>query len=291
MSRHEVTVREALLEPGARDLRRARTDWIMRRVVASAAMLAVIPLFALVAFVTIRALPWLNPSFFFNNPLDAEPGILNAIVGSLQMSALALLITGPIGIAGGVYLSEFASARVASAGEMVIDILLGIPSIVAGLFAFLLLVPILGFSGWAGSLALGVLTLPIVMRTTQEVMRLVPPSIREASLALGIPVWRTTLLVTLRTALPGVLTGLVLAASRALGETAPLIMTAKGTNASNFLDFGTTMNAMPLVIFRYAEAADDRTIGQAWATALVLMVIALTLNVIVRWRTIDSRVA
>lgn len=291
MSRVSVSVQEALLEPGARDLRRARTDWIMRRVVEVAAFLAVLPLFALVMFVTLRALPWLNPEFFFNNPLDSEPGILNAIIGSLQMSALALLVTGPIGVAGGVYLSEFASARVASFGEMAIDILLGIPSIVAGLFAFLLLVPILGFSGWAGSLALGVLTLPIVMRTTQEVMRLVPPSIREASLALGIPVWRTTLLVTLRTALPGVLTGLVLAASRALGETAPLIMTAKGTNASNFLDFGTTMNAMPLVIFRYAEAADDRTIGQAWATALVLMVIALALNVIVRWRTIDSRVA
>ncbi len=291
MSRVSVSVQEALLEPGARDLRRARTDWIMRRVVEAAAFLAVLPLFALVIFVTLRALPWLNPEFFFNNPLDAQPGILNAIIGSLQMSALALLVTGPIGVAGGVYLSEFAPARVASIGEMVIDILLGIPSIVAGLFAFLLLVPILGFSGWAGSLALGVLTLPIVMRTTQEVMRLVPPSIREASLALGIPVWRTTLLVTLRTALPGVLTGLVLAASRALGETAPLIMTAKGTNASNFLDFGTTMNAMPLVIFRYAEAADDRTIGQAWATALVLMAIALALNVIVRWRTIDSRVA
>jgi len=291
MSRVSVSVQEALLEPGARDLRRARTDWIMRRVVEVAAFLAVLPLFALVMFVTLRALPWLNPEFFFNNPLDAQPGILNAIIGSLQMSALALLVTGPIGVAGGVYLSEFASARVASFGEMAIDILLGIPSIVAGLFAFLLLVPILGFSGWAGSLALGVLTLPIVMRTTQEVMRLVPPSIREASLALGIPVWRTTLLVTLRTALPGVLTGLVLAASRALGETAPLIMTAKGTNASNFLDFGTTMNAMPLVIFRYAEAADDRTIGQAWATALVLMAIALAMNVIVRWRTIDSRVA
>ncbi len=291
MSRVSVSVQEALLEPGARDLRRARTDWIMRRVVEAAAFLAVLPLFALVIFVTLRALPWLNPEFFFNNPLDAQPGILNAIIGSLQMSALALLVTGPIGVAGGVYLSEFASPRVSSIGEMVIDILLGIPSIVAGIFAFLLLVPILGFSGWAGSLALGVLTLPIVMRTTQEVMRLVPPSIREASLALGIPVWRTTLLVTLRTALPGVLTGLVLAASRALGETAPLIMTAKGTNASNFLDFGTTMNAMPLVIFRYAEAADDRTIGQAWATALVLMVIALALNVIVRWRTIDSRVA
>ena len=101
MSRQAVTVREALLEPGARDLRRARTDWIMRRVVEVAAFLAVLPLFALVIFVTLRALPWLSPEFFFNNPLDTQPGIFNAIIGSLQMSGLALLITGPIGVAGG----------------------------------------------------------------------------------------------------------------------------------------------------------------------------------------------
>ena len=286
-----VSVREALLQPGAHDLRRARTDRVMQRIFQVAAFLAVLPLFALVFYVTLRALPWLSPALLTNNPLDQEPGILNAIVGSLQMTALAILVTGPIGIAGGVYLSEFASARVATIGEFVIDIMLGIPSIVAGIFAFLVLVPILGFSGWAASAALGVLTLPIVMRTTQEVMRLVPPSIREASLALGVPVWRTTLLVTLRTALPGVLTGLVLATSRSLGETAPLLMTARGTNAENFLDFGTTMNAMPIVIYQYAGAADERSIGQAWATALVLMVIALALNVLVRWRTVNSRVA
>ena len=286
-----TSVREALLQPGALDLRRARTDWVMQRIFQVAAFLAVLPLFVLVFYVTLRALPWLSPALLTNNPLDQEPGILNAIVGSLQMTALAILVTGPIGIAGGVYLSEFASSRVATIGEFVIDIMLGIPSIVAGIFAYLVLVPILGFSGWAGSAALGVLTLPIVMRTTQEVMRLVPPSIREASLALGVPVWRTTLLVTLRTALPGVLTGLVLATSRGLGETAPLLMTARGTNAENFLDFGTTMNAMPIVIYQYAGAADDRSIGQAWATALVLMVIALALNVLVRWRTINSRVA
>ena len=286
-----VSVREALLQPGTHDLRRARTDWVMQRIFQVAAFLAVLPLFALVFYVTLRALPWLSPALLTNNPLDQEPGILNAIVGSLQMTALAILVTGPIGIAGGVYLSEFASARVATIGEFVIDIMLGIPSIVAGIFAYLVLVPILGFSGWAASAALGVLTLPIVMRTTQEVMRLVPPSIREASLALGVPVWRTTLLVTLRTALPGVLTGLVLATSRSLGETAPLLMTARGTNAENFLDFGTTMNAMPIVIYQYAGAADERSIGQAWATALVLMVIALALNVLVRWRTVNSRVA
>ena len=286
-----MNVREALLQPGAHDRRRARTDSAMLRIFQVTAFLAVLPLFALVFYVTLRAIPWITPSLLSNNPLDQEPGILNAIVGSLQMTGLSLIVTGPIGIAGGVYLSEFASSRVASAGEFVIDIMLGIPSIVAGIFAFLVLVPILGFSGWAGSAALSVLTLPIVMRTTQEVMRLVPPSIREASLALGVPIWRTTLFVTVRTALPGVLTGLVLAASRGLGETAPLLMTAHGTNAENFFDFGTTMNAMPIVIYQYANAADERSIGQAWATALVLMVLALTLNVLVRWRTVNSRVA
>lgn len=291
MSAPGVSLHEALLQPGAHDLRRARTDWIMQRIFQVAAFLAVLPLFALVFYVTLRAFPWLSPALLTNNPLDQQPGILNAVVGSLQMTALAILVTGPIGIAGGVYLSEFAPRRIAAIGELVIDIMLGIPSIVAGIFAFLVLVPILGFSGWAGSAALGVLTLPIVMRTTQEVMRLVPPSIREASLALGVPVWRTTLLVTVRTALPGVLTGLVLATSRSLGETAPLLMTARGTNAENFLDFGTTMNAMPIVIYQYANAADERSIGQAWATALVLMVLALLLNVLVRWRTVNSRVA
>lgn len=280
-----------LIEPDARDQRRARTDWLMRRVLGFAAFLAVLPLLAIILFVLARALPFLSPEFFVNNPLDNRPGVLNAIVGSLQMTALTMLITAPLGIAGGIYLSEFASSRVASLCDTVLDILLGVPSIVAGIFAYLVFVPIFGFSGLAGSLALAILTLPIVMRTTQEVFRLVPPSIREASLALGVPVWRTTLFITLRTALPGVLTGLVLGASRSLGETAPLIMTAQGTNALNILDFGTTMNAMPLVIFRYARSPDQLQIGQAWATALILMAIALLMNVLVRWRTIDSRVS
>ena len=291
MSFTESGLHEALLRPGARDRRRSQADGFMRIVFLLAAVLAVVPLFALISYVALRALPWLDLTLITNNPLDQEPGILNAVIGSLQMTALAILVTAPLGIAGGVYLSEFATRRVAAVGEMVIDIMLGVPSIVAGIFAYLVLVPVLGFSGWAGSAALGVLTLPIVMRTTQEVMRLVPPSIREASLALGVPVWRTTLLVTVRTALPGVLTGLVLAISRSLGETAPLLMTARGTNAENFLDFGTTMNAMPIVIYQYANAADERSIGQAWATALVLMALALLLNVAVRWRTVNSRVA
>jgi phosphate transport system permease protein len=180
---------------------------------------------------------------------------------------------------------------VVAIGETAIDVMLGVPSIVAGVFAYLILVPVLGFSGWAAVVALSILTLPIMMRSTQEVLRLVPQAIREASLALGVPVWKTALYVSVRTALPGILTGVILAFSRALGETAPLLMTARGTNAENWLDFSTTMNAMPIVIYQYSNAASDLLIGQAWATALVLMVIALTINVLVRGRTVNSRTA
>jgi phosphate transport system permease protein len=263
----------------------------MRILVGVAAFLAILPLIALILFVILQAAPYLVPTFFFNNPLDKEPGVLNAIVGSLQLTGLTVLISAPIGIAGGVYLSEFAPPRVVAIGETVIDVMLGVPSIVAGVFAYLILVPVLGFSGWSAVVALSILTLPIMMRSTQEVLRLVPQAIREASLALGVPVWRTALFVSVRTALPGILTGVILAFSRALGETAPLLMTARGTNAENWLDFSTTMNAMPIVIYQYSSAASDLLIGQAWATALILMVIALTINVLVRGRTINSRTA
>lgn len=291
MSMQTGTIAKLLTQPTAGERARQRVNWVMRILVGMAAFLAILPLVALIAFVVIKAAPFLVPSFFLNNPLDTSPGILNAIVGSLQLSGLTVLISGPIGIAGGVYLSEFASPRVVAIGETAIDVMLGVPSIVAGVFAYLILVPVLGFSGWAAVVALSILTLPIMMRSTQEVLRLVPQAIREASLALGVPVWKTALFVSVRTALPGILTGVILAFSRALGETAPLLMTARGTNAENWLDFSTTMNAMPIVIYQYSNAASDLLIGQAWATALVLMVIALTINVLVRGRTVNSRTA
>jgi phosphate transport system permease protein len=291
MSMQTGTIAKLLTQPTAGERARQRVNWVMRILVGMAAFLAILPLVALIAFVVIKAAPFLVPSFFLNNPLDTSPGILNAIVGSLQLSGLTVLISGPIGIAGGVYLSEFASPRVVAIGETAIDVMLGVPSIVAGVFAYLILVPVLGFSGWAAVVALSILTLPIMMRSTQEVLRLVPQAIREASLALGVPVWKTALFVSVRTALPGILTGVILAFSRALGETAPLLMTARGTNAENWLDFSTTMNAMPIVIYQYSNAASDLLIGQAWATALVLMAIALTINVLVRGRTVNSRTA
>ena len=291
MSMPTGSIAKLLTQPTAGERARQRVNWVMRILVGVAAFLAILPLVALIAFVVIKAAPFLVPSFFLNNPLDTTPGILNAIVGSLQLSGLTVLISGPIGIAGGVYLSEFASPRVVAIGETAIDVMLGVPSIVAGVFAYLILVPVLGFSGWAAVVALSILTLPIMMRSTQEVLRLVPQAIREASLALGVPVWKTALFVSVRTALPGILTGVILAFSRALGETAPLLMTARGTNAENWLDFSTTMNAMPIVIYQYSAAASDLLIGQAWATALILMVIALTINVLVRGRTVNSRTA
>jgi len=286
-----MSLAASLRTPAAGEQRRRRADRVAILLMRAAAAVAVAPLIALMIFVTLKAIPWLGITLFLNNPLDKEPGIQNAIIGSLQLSIAALFASAPIGVVAGIYLSEYAPRRIASAGELLIDIMLGVPSIIAGLFAYLVLVPVLGFSGWAAIVALSILMIPVLMRTTQEVLRLVPQGVKEASLALGIPVWKTTLFVTCRTAFSGILTGLVLAFSRGLGETAPLILTARGTNAANFLDFGTTMNAMPIVIFQYSNAADSRSIGQAWATALILLTIALVLNVAVRGRSITSKVA
>lgn len=271
--------------------RRLRADRVMALFLRACAGIAVLPVVALTFYVAIRGIPALSPTFFLNSPADTEPGILNAILGSLQLTAVAILFSGPIGIAAGVYLSEYASPRVSAAGTMMIDVLLGTPSIIAGLVVFLVAVPFLGFSAWAGVLALSVLMLPVVMRTTQEVIRLVPIGVREASLALGVPVWKTTLYITCRTAFSGLLTGLVLAVSRGLGETAPLLLTARGTSAMNLFDFGTTINAMPMAVYEYSNTSSALLKEQAWGTALVLLVIALALNVLVRSRTINSRVA
>ena len=263
----------------------------MRGIMFVTAAIAVVPLIGLITYIITNGLPFLTSQLIVNSPLDIEPGISNAIIGSLQLTIASIIVAAPVGIAGGAYLNEFASPRVSSAGELLIDVMLGTPSIIAGLFAFLVVVPALGFSGYAAIVALSVLMIPIVMRTTQEVIRLVPAGVREASLALGIPVWKTTIFVTCRTAASGLLTGVVLAVSRGLGETAPLLLTAKGTNDTEILNFGSTMNAMPIVIYRYSSSPDSLLIGQAWATALVLLVIALTLNVLVRFRTVNNRVA
>jgi len=271
------------------DIRRKRINRIMVSIVQAAAFISLVPLFAIVAVVIGKGLPKLNLTFLLNGPLDQPAGIFNAVQGSLIMTFIAILASGPIGIAAGIYLSEYASPRVAQFGELIIDIMLGIPSILAGLFIAFAVVPLLGYSGWSASVALSILMIPVVMRTTQEVLRLVPAGLREASLALGVPRWRTIVFVTCRTALSGIMTGLVLAISRGLGETAPLLFTAQTSNDNN-LNLSQPMNSMTVVIYQNATSSDPQIVATAWTTALILFVIALILNVIVRFRTIDNRV-
>jgi len=271
------------------DRRRMRVNRMMLRVIQLATFVAVLPVFLILISILAKGLGTLDFAFLTNNPLDEPVGIANAIKGSLAMTGIALLISAPIGIAGAIYLNEYASTSVQRIGDTVVDILLGVPSIVAGLFIYLLFVPILGFNGYAGALALSVLMTPVVMRTTQEVLRLVPAGLREASLALGVPLWRTTIFVTCRTALSGILTGLVLALSRGIGETAPLLLTAQGSNDA-VIDLGAPLSSMTIVIYNNTISSDPVKVAQAWTCALVLFAIALTLNVLVRFRTINSRV-
>ena len=271
------------------DRKRMRVNRMMLRVIQLATFVAVLPVFLILISILAKGLGTLDFAFLTNNPLDEPVGIANAIKGSLAMTGIALLISAPIGIAGAIYLNEYASTSVQRIGDTVVDILLGVPSIVAGLFIYLLFVPILGFNGYAGALALSVLMTPVVMRTTQEVLRLVPAGLREASLALGVPLWRTTIFVTCRTALSGILTGLVLALSRGIGETAPLLLTAQGSNDA-VIDLGAPLSSMTIVIYNNTISSDPVKFAQALTCALVLFAIALTLNVLVRFRTINSRV-
>jgi phosphate transport system permease protein len=271
------------------DIRRRRVNRIMLGVIQTMAILAVVPLIAIFIVILSKGLPSLSVSYLLNAPLAEPRGIINAIQGSLVMTGIAIVASAPIGIAGGIYLNEYASERVSRLGELFIDIMLGIPSILAGLFVYFAIVPLLGHSGWAGSVALTVLMIPVVMRTTQEVIRLVPAGLREASLALGVPQWKTTVFVTCRTALSGILTGIVLAISRGLGETAPLLLTSQSSN-DTAINLGQPMSAMTVVIYQNATSSDPQIVASAWTTALVLFVLAFILNVLVRFRTVNNRV-
>ena len=212
--------------------RRTWTDRIMRTVAAAAAVACVIPLAAVLIFVTINGLAALNPDLL-TKPSRAQGiggGALGAILGTIQMVGLATIVAIPLGVLAGVYVNEFSSSRSARAIRFAADVLVGIPSILIGVFVFTFLVlPFKQYNAFAGSVALAVIMVPVIMRTTEEILKLVPGSLREASLALGIPAWRTVLSVVLRTGLPGILTGIMLAVARAAGETAPLLFTALGS--------------------------------------------------------------
>jgi phosphate transport system permease protein len=272
--------------------RRTWVDRIMRTVAGAAAISCVIPLAAVLIYVTLNGLAALNLDLL-TKPFRAGGvggGAVGAILGTLQMVGLASLMAIPVGILAGVYVNEFSSSRSARGIRFAADVLVGVPSILIGVFVFTFLVlPFQQYNAFAGSVALAVIMLPVIMRTTEEILKLVPGSLREASLALGVPRWRTVLSVAVRTGLPGILTGVMLAVARAAGETAPLLFTALGSRLVNVGDFSKPMDALPLFIYVNARQPFELQNQQAWGAAFLLMLFVLVVNVLVRARTAGQR--
>jgi phosphate transport system permease protein len=210
-------------------------------------------------------------------------GLRNAIVGSLMMLTLTVVVSTPVGILAGIYLAEYGDrSRTAELTRFVTDIMLSAPSIVLGLFVYAIAVATVGnFSGYAGSLALSLIAVPVVVRTTENMLRLVPGSLREAAFALGAPRWKVAIMVSLRAARSGVITGLLLAVARISGETAPLLFTALN-NQFFSADMGKPMANLPVVIFQFAMSPYDNWIRLAWAGALLITLTVLVINIVAR---------
>ncbi len=268
---------------GPRYLRRRLVSAVLLGLMGLAMLLAAGLLLAVLGYVVLQGIGGLTPEFLLGTPRPVgEPGggMANAIVGTLVLVALGGMAGLPVGIATGIYLAEYGrSGRLGTLVRFTIDVLTGIPSITLGLFAYSLVVlPMRSFSALAGGAALAILMLPTVAQATEEILRLVPDSLREAGLALGIPRWKTTIRLIMPTALGGILTGALLAIARAAGETAPLLFTAFG-NRSWSWDPGRPIAALPLQIFAYAISPYDDWHRQAWAGALVLIGLVLALSV------------
>ena len=262
------------------------TDVLLRGVCVAAVITAIIPLGLVLAYLMMQGIPGLNWQFFTHLPKpvgETGGGMANAIVGSLEIVAVAAIIGIPVGILGGVFLSEFGNNRLGKAVRFAADVMSGVPSITVGLFVYgIIVLKTRQFSAWAGAIALAVLMLPTVTRTSEELLRLVPHAIREAALGLGVPQWRATLRVVLRTALPGIATGVMLAVARVAGETAPLLFTAFGNRF-----WASSLNeppaSLPVQIYTYAISPYEDWHRQAWTAALVLVMLVLLLNVSARW--------
>lgn len=259
----------------------------MTTVAAICALFAVSILLLILGYITYRGIGAINYQFLVDTPkpVGEGGGIGNAITGSLVLLTLASIIGLPFGIATGIYLAEFGEGRFASVVRFVTDTLTGVPSIVVGVFIYTLVVlPMKQFSALAGGLALALIMVPIVARTSEEIIRLVPASLREAALALGAPQWRVTLGVVLPAAASGIATGAMLAVARVSGETAPLLFTAFGSRFFNFY-MDQPIAALPVQIYNYAISPYDEWHAQAWAATLVLMTLILAINIVVRFFT------
>lgn len=265
---------------------RKLTDVIVRSACVLAAVVALIPLVSVLYYVASRGIGGISFAFFTELPKpvgESGGGMANAIVGTIKLVLLACAFGIPPGVLAGVYLAEFGDSRFAQVVRFSADVMSGVPSITVGIFVYSLVVlQTKQFSALAGGIALSVLMLPTVTRTTEELLKLVPESLREAALGLGLPKWRATLRVMLRTAAPGILTGVMLAVARVAGETAPLLFTAFSNRFwSNGLNEPTA--SLPVNIYTYAVSPYEEWHRQAWAAALVLLLLVLVLNIFARF--------
>jgi phosphate transport system permease protein len=261
-------------------------------VVCSLAVIA--PLFLVIYFLVARGFSSLDWNFFTQLPKppgEIGGGMANAILGTMTLLAMAAVVGVPLGVFGGIYLAEYGSDRANDWIRFAADVLNGVPSIVWGMVVYLfLVVPFKTYSAYAGGVALGLMMVPLVMRTTEEVLVLVPQSYREAALALGIARWKVIMVIVVRTALKGIATGVIVATARIAGETAPLLFTALGNSFWNH-NLKEPISALPLQIFTYSISPYDDWHRQAWAGALVLMALILALNITVRVLSRDRKSA
>lgn len=252
---------------------------------SSSVLIVLLPLILIIAYLFLKGASSVNLNFFVHRPApvgEIGGGMGNAIIGSLYIVGLASLVGIPVGLLGGVFLGEFPNSKLSTLTRFVADVLNGTPSIVMGVFAYTIVVlPMRSFSAIAGGFALGVMMIPTILRTTDEILQTVPVSIREASLALGVPYWRTVLSVVLRSAKSGIVTGVLLSIARVLGETAPLLFTSFN-NAFFSYSLTQPISSLPVQIFSYAISPYQDWHRQAWAGALVLVVGILVVNLVVR---------
>jgi phosphate transport system permease protein len=283
----ETNTSAPALQPVVRiSLRRRLTDHAMTGAAVLTVIIVLVPLFAIFAYLVYRGVGSINWAFLTQTPKpvgEAGGGMANAIVGSGLILALASILGVPLGVGAGIYLAEFGRNRFGDVIRFTADVLNGVPSIVIGIVAYSIVVLYQRhFSALAGGVALAIMMIPTITRTTEEMLLLVPQALREAAYGLGIPRWRTTLSITLRTATSGVITGIMLAFARVAGETAPLLFTAFGNQFWN-LRANQPTAALPLQIFSYAISPYDEWHRQAWAGALVLIVLIVTAVAAVRF--------
>lgn len=274
---------------GVEGPRRAK-DRLAGTLMYTAFGIALVPLVSVITLVVSKGAPRFDSDFFGKSQngitaRDAGGGAYHAIIGTLEQVAIASAIAIPLGVLIAVYLVEYGRGRrFARVIAYTIDVMTGLPSIVAGLFILALWIIALGqgFSGFAGALALAILQLPVVVRASEEMLRLVPDSLREASFALGVPRWRTITKIVIPTALPGMITGIMLSIARVTGETAPIVLLTFGTNSINLNPFSGAQSSLPLFVFQQASQPNNTAVARAWTGALTLIIIVMLLNLVAR---------